>query len=216
MENEIQESVLSTESEEVAVYISGYITKKLIKRFNREDCKILLLSDKSSIADGYIKMLNRGGLLIPSSGVCSYSTKCFAILDVIHDVLIKHVPSNIKNSAEQNKNKVPLFHLDELSNYWFSRFARKIKYLEFIFPVNKLDFFHSQIFLEFEIKVYSFRKRPRPRPCPRARTHIHMHTHKHTRTHTFNIQQVTNPLMIIGHVINSSSCRIYSTNLVPH
>ena len=71
MENEIQESVLSTESEEVAVYISGYITKKLIKRFNCEDCKILLLSDKSTIADGYIKMLNRGVLLIPSSDVCS-------------------------------------------------------------------------------------------------------------------------------------------------
>ena len=100
MENEIQESVLSTESEEVAVYISGYITKKLIKCFNCEDCKILLLSDKSTIAVGYIKMLNRGGLLIPSSGVCSYSIKCFAILDVIHDVLIKHVPNNIKNSAE--------------------------------------------------------------------------------------------------------------------
>ena len=45
-------------------------------------------------------MLNRGGLLIPSSGVCSYSIKCFAILDVIHYVLIKHVPNNIKNSAE--------------------------------------------------------------------------------------------------------------------
>ena len=72
----------------------------MIKRFNCEDCNILLLSDKSTIADGYIKMLNRGGLLIPSSGVCSYSIKCFAILDVIHDVLIKHVPNNIKNSAE--------------------------------------------------------------------------------------------------------------------
>ena len=66
------------------------------KRFNCEDGKILFLSDKSTIADGYIKMLNRGGLLIPSSGVCPYSIKCFAILDVIHDVLIKHVPNNVK------------------------------------------------------------------------------------------------------------------------
>ena len=87
MENEIQESVLPTESE-VAVYISGYITKKLINRFNCEDCRILLVSDKSTIADRYIKMLNRGGLLIPSFGVCSYS------------ILIKHVPNNIRNSAE--------------------------------------------------------------------------------------------------------------------
>ena len=41
--NEIQETVLSKESEEVAVFISGYITKKLIKHFNCEDCKIRLL-----------------------------------------------------------------------------------------------------------------------------------------------------------------------------
>ena len=30
------------------------------------------------------------------------------------------------------QGKVPLFHLDELSNYYFSRFHRKIKYLELI------------------------------------------------------------------------------------
>ena len=31
-----------------------------------------------------------------------------------------------------NREKVFLFHRDGLSNYYFSRFARKIKYLEFI------------------------------------------------------------------------------------
>ena len=72
---------------------------KFIKCFNCEDCIIILLSDKSTIADGYIQMLNMAGLLIPSSGVCSLGIKCFAILDVIHDVPVKHVPNNIKNSA---------------------------------------------------------------------------------------------------------------------
>ena len=31
-----------------------------------------------------------------------------------------------------NRDKVSLFHLDELSNYYYYCFARKIKYLEFI------------------------------------------------------------------------------------
>ena len=71
MENEIQEAVLSKESEEVAVYISGYIIKKLIRRFNCDDCKIRLQSNGNTIEDGYIKLLNRGGLSIPSQDACN-------------------------------------------------------------------------------------------------------------------------------------------------
>ena len=52
------------------------------------------------IEDKYIKLLNRGGLLIPSSNVCFYSSKCFAILDVIFDVLFKYLPNDIRNCGE--------------------------------------------------------------------------------------------------------------------
>ena len=41
MENEIQESTLSQESEEVLVHITGYIIKKLLKRFGCDDFKYL-------------------------------------------------------------------------------------------------------------------------------------------------------------------------------
>ena len=99
MENEIQESALSQESEEVSVYITGYIIKKLLKRFGCNDCKYLLLSEENAIEDKYIKLLNRGGLLIPSSNVCLYSSKCFAILEVIFDVLLKYAPNDIRNCA---------------------------------------------------------------------------------------------------------------------
>ena len=73
----------------VCVCISGNTTKKYIKGLNCEDCKIRLLSNENTIEDG-------GGLLIPSSNVCTHSITCYAILN---DVLIKHVPNNIKNST---------------------------------------------------------------------------------------------------------------------
>ena len=70
---------------------TGYIIKKLLKRFACNDCKyLLLLFEENVIEDKYIKLLTRGGLLITNSNVGFYSSKCFAILDVIFDVLFKH------------------------------------------------------------------------------------------------------------------------------
>ena len=100
MENEIQVSTMSQESEKISVYITGYIIKKLLKRFSCDDCKHLLLSEENVIKDKYIKLLKRGGLLITNSNVCFYSSKCFAILDVISDVLFKYIQNDIKNCAE--------------------------------------------------------------------------------------------------------------------
>ena len=76
------------------------IIKKLLKRLGCNDCKHLLLSEENVIEDKYIKLLNRGGLLIPSSNVCFYSSKCFAILDVIFDVLFKYNQNDIRNCVE--------------------------------------------------------------------------------------------------------------------
>ena len=101
-ENEIQDSELSRESEEVSVYISGYITKKLVKHLNCDECNNLLLSsDSNSIEDGYLKILNRGGLSIPSLAISSFCSKSFAILDVMHDMLLLHASDNIRNAAEK-------------------------------------------------------------------------------------------------------------------
>ena len=61
---------------------------------------IYLLSEENAIEYKYIKYLNRGNLLIPSSNVCFCSSKCFAILDVIFHVLFKYAPNDIRNCAE--------------------------------------------------------------------------------------------------------------------
>ena len=75
---------------EVSVYITEYIIKRLLKCFGCNDCKHLLLSEENVIENKYIKLLNRGCLLIPSSNVCFYSSKCFPVLEVIFDVVFKY------------------------------------------------------------------------------------------------------------------------------
>ena len=85
--------------------LPDYIIKKLLKRFGCNDCKHLLLSEENVIEDKYIKLLNRGDLLTPCSNVCFYSSKCFAILDVIFDVLFKYNQNDIRNCAEYFLNK---------------------------------------------------------------------------------------------------------------
>ena len=71
-----------------------------MKRFGCNNCKHLLLSEENVIEDKYTKLLNSGGLLVPNSNVCFYSSKCFAILDVIFDVLFKYNQNDIRNCAE--------------------------------------------------------------------------------------------------------------------
>ena len=132
MENEIQESTLSQESEEDSVYITGYITKKLLKRFGCNDCKHLLLSEENVIEDKYIKLLNRSSLLIPNSNVCFYSSKCFAILDIIFHVLFKCTQNDIRNCAEYFLDKylppidICCFTHNSSSRKWLSRIVSNI------------------------------------------------------------------------------------------
>ena len=48
--------------------------------------------------------------------------------DILYDESFKHKKCDkIKIKVGINREKVLLFHLDELFNYYFSRFARKIK-----------------------------------------------------------------------------------------
>ena len=60
----------------------------------------MLSGDQNSIEDKYTKLLNRGGLMIPSLDVCSFASKCFAMLDIIYEVLLKYSADGIRNSAE--------------------------------------------------------------------------------------------------------------------
>ena len=73
-----------------------------MKRLNCADCtKILISNDSNDIEDGYLKILNRGGLLIPCHAITQLCSKYFAILDVVQDLLLLHASNNIRDSAER-------------------------------------------------------------------------------------------------------------------
>ena len=81
---EIIESVLDSQSAEVATTISGYVAKKLIKRSKCEDCKnILKVNDNDLSSDSYLCLLSRGGLFVPSKSLSEFVCNAFAILDYI-------------------------------------------------------------------------------------------------------------------------------------
>ena len=79
---------LSPDSREVAIYISGYIVKKYIKRVNCSDkCKMVgTISDDSSDRT-YLQAISRGGLMIPSLSRSEYVCGAFAAIEFFNDTI---------------------------------------------------------------------------------------------------------------------------------
>ena len=63
---------------------------------------------KTSTENGYLNNLSRGGLFVPSFGLRKYVSKCFAIIDVCHDIII-HSPLSERAAAELSldRNDLP-------------------------------------------------------------------------------------------------------------
>ena len=67
---------------EVAAHISGYIAKKLVKKFRycyKNYC--INESETASTIHVYIDLLSRGGLTLPSECLVTYVCDCFAFID---------------------------------------------------------------------------------------------------------------------------------------
>ena len=95
--SEIQESVLNTDSLEVATTIAGYIAKQLAKRSNCIICKEMFTANGNSIAnDKYLNLLSRGGLTVPSPNLADFVCNCFAVLDFVGDHIQKHEVINVR------------------------------------------------------------------------------------------------------------------------
>ena len=91
--NDIEKSVLDTDSHEVSNLVSGYIAKKFVEKTKCEDCQELLITscdlenlDERNI---FLTELSRGGLLVPSIAFSNFVGKSFAILDTVSPVLQK-------------------------------------------------------------------------------------------------------------------------------
>ena len=90
-ENLIKETiVLSDDTREVGIYISGYIAKKIKDRF--EDCCIEYAVGEIKGDDtdsAYLKIISRGGLTVPSYSLSNYVCEAFALLDYFNEIISK-------------------------------------------------------------------------------------------------------------------------------
>lgn len=98
-ENELEEIELDNDTKEVAIYIAGYITKKLLKRSKCDLCKFILESDEVMTSTGYTNLLSRGGLKLPTQSLADYVCISFAKLDLAYEFLQK-ASNNIRNASE--------------------------------------------------------------------------------------------------------------------
>lgn len=103
--------VLDTDGEQVAAVIAGYTARKLFGKNKCDDCKQLCKAsddEKHRPENSYLNNLSRGGLFVPSFGLRKYVSKCFAIIDVCHDIII-HSPLPERTAAELSleRNDLP-------------------------------------------------------------------------------------------------------------
>ena len=85
---------------EVATIIAGYISKKLRERSKCQACKTNLAGSKDGVDhDQYLKILNRGGLTIPSSYLNEFVQSSFAVLDYAHGLMRKHNITSVRDTA---------------------------------------------------------------------------------------------------------------------
>ena len=108
-QNDFEEIDLDDNSkEEVATYIAGYITKKLLKKSCCELCRKILSDDQISVGIEYTNLLSGGGLRLPTNSLATYACRSCAKLD-----LAKH--GDLSHDLRKDNNfklKLPLYGFD--------------------------------------------------------------------------------------------------------
>ena len=101
--------ILSDETRDVAAHISGYIAKKLVKKFGH-CCKNYCISESeiASTTHVYIDLLSRGGLTLSSECLVTYVSDCFAFID--HAINVITSSKMKKRAAAEHLLNVVMFH----------------------------------------------------------------------------------------------------------
>ena len=97
LEAEILESQLSEESYQAAVYIAGYVVKKLIERCKCNECISILKASSNDISHAeYLRTMSRGGLIMPSLKLAQHVSSGFSTLDLTDNLISKSgVPARV-------------------------------------------------------------------------------------------------------------------------
>ena len=122
--SEILESCLSKDSKEVSTTISGFIAKKITEKFVCSTCSSLLISETDeTIEDEYLKLLSRGGLTVPTSGLSNYVSHAFSALSVAESIIGKFQSLPTRAAA----NYVLNYYLDGYDNLACSFHLERVK-----------------------------------------------------------------------------------------
>ena len=122
------EAVLDDNATEVAITISGYIARKLLKRSKCDNYELALTSQQAELDnDSYLKTLFRGGLFMPSRCLADFVCNSFAILDYLeHDIIAFEIPV-AKAATYTLKRYCPVSNfICETHRDWGFKFATKI------------------------------------------------------------------------------------------
>ena len=128
LEVEILESQLSEESYQAAIYVAGYVSKKLTERSKCDTCVLMLQASAKDLTNAtYLDNMSRGNLTTPSSNLVQHVANAFYTLDLVDCLIIKsQVPARI--AAEHilqifsdNSDFVCVSHLE-----WDEKYSNRI------------------------------------------------------------------------------------------
>ena len=115
---DIQSCMLSPYGIEVAAVIAGYIVHKS----KCQQCKMLsTATDAESAEYQYLKELSRGGMKIPTVGLCHHVAKSFALLDMCQqEIEQSHLPVRHASQILLKRNDLPVNFLcpAHISSTW--------------------------------------------------------------------------------------------------
>ena len=121
----IMEAVLDDSATEVAITVSDYVARKLLKRSKCDNCKLALTPLLDN--DSYLKTLSRGGLVTPSRYLADFVCNSFAILDYLkHDIIAFEIPVTKAATYTLKRYGRVLNFTCETHRDWGFKFATKI------------------------------------------------------------------------------------------
>ena len=77
---------LSDDTNEVIVFLAGYISRSLKKKLKCSDCMMFL--ERDTVSSAYFETVNRGKLTRPSSAVIIYTQSAFAALELTEKMIL--------------------------------------------------------------------------------------------------------------------------------
>ena len=95
-------TTFTNESEEVSLFIAGYVAKQLHTKTHCDVCATRFSGCAADVATGsYFDILTRGGLTIPSLELSQYVSQCLGVLNYTDKRVLQQCPNLPSRAAGQ-------------------------------------------------------------------------------------------------------------------